>query len=409
MRNLLFALAVFAAGPAFADDELNSRVQKLETMMDELRAERRPARFEILRSADQTRTQLGPAASKIYFSPDSEWQVGLSTELFTFKLADESRANVLGVAPVLAFRPHRRLIFNSQFLFENGGSESRNTVAYQKGQSIVQMAYLDWLLGESGEAGLRVGHQLVPLGWMNTRAEPVNYLSVLRPELERELIPGGWHENGVSLWVDRPRADIQIGVFNSLDARSFKGESFLAAGRSQGQDAAAHDLMAVFRVNGKNDWFLLGASIAAGNSAQNDPALRNAGFRMAEIHGRARFKRFELFGQGVRAQLDDAEAISIKNGTSMPEAAQGSMAQAAVDVMGGKKQLWLFARFSDYNLNARMPAGNSVDPAKDKQVTTLGAAYFPLPTLVIKTDLGIKSNAGGTRDNELSVGVGAVF
>ncbi len=229
MRYLVLTLALAAGSIAFAEDDLNSRLQKLESTLEQLRSEKTvwdgPGP---LLTINNSRTQLGPAASKIYFAPEASWTLGLSSELFSFQKAEDSRANVMNVAPVLAFRTHRRLIFNSQFLFENGGSESRNTITYQKGQSVVQMAYLDWLLNDEGDVGLRVGHQLIPIGLTNTSGEPVNYLSVLRPELERELIPGSWHENGLSLWVDRPRADIQIGLFNSLEAVTFAAKLSLA-------------------------------------------------------------------------------------------------------------------------------------------------------------------------------------
>ncbi len=416
MRHFVFAGLLLAGLPIFAAEEgeaLHLRVQKLELMIEELSAKTNAPeniqKFEILRDTDQLRTQLGPAASKIYFHPESDWQVGLSSELFTYQEAQVDRANVLNVAPVLAFRPHRRVIFNAQFLFENGGSESSNTIAYQKGQSIVQMAYVDWLTSDKAEAGLRIGHQLVPIGWTNTRNEPVTYLSVLKPELERELIPSSWHENGLSLWVDRPRADLQLGIFNSLDARGFRGETFLASGRSQGQNAAATDLMGVFRLNAKNDWFLMGASIAAGNSAQKDPALRNAGFALFEVHGRARWNRLELMGMAARAQLDDSEAISIYNGTTMGASANGNSVQAAFNFLKKDKALWLFVRQSKYNLQASVPQGFTADKTLDKTATTAGLSFFPIPNLVFKGDYAHKQNAAGQKENEVSFGVGVVF
>ena len=404
--KLILIAALCLGLPAFAEESLELRLQSLETQLRELRA---PTPFKILRDPSQSRTQLGPVASKIYFDREASWQAGLSTEFFTYQEQDYDRANVLTVAPVLAFRPHRRVIFNSQFLFENGGAESSNTIAYQKGQAVVQMAYLDWLADEAGEAGVRVGHQLVPIGWTNTRQEPVNYLSVLKPELEREMIPSSWHENGVSLWLDRERADFQVGIFNSLNARGYRGDTYLAGGRAQGQNAAANDMMGVFRVNAKNEWFLLGASIAAGNSAQNDDALRNAGFRLAEIHARVKLSRLEIQGMVVQGNLEDAEAVSVYNATAMPVKTRGNSVQAAFNLVAHGPGLWIFARQSDYNLNAEMPIGYAANPALDKAVTTLGLTYFPLPNLVVKSDFQWKSDAAGGRNTELSFGLGAVF
>lgn len=408
MRKSFALAALFlSAGFAFAQstEDFEARLRVLEEKV----SSGPPAiSIPILQSLGETKSQLGPAASKIYFS-SAKWQLGLSADFFTYHESEEDRANVLSVAPVLSFRPHRRVIFNSQFLFENGGAESRNTVVLQTGQSIVLMAYVDWLASEDGYAGLRVGHQLVPIGWTNTRHESVTYFSVLRPELERELIPSLWHENGISYWVDRPHADIQIGVFNSLDAREFRKETFMAEGRGQGQNAPASDVMGAVRVNAKYEWFLLGMSLVGGQSAQDDPALRNASFRLAEIHTRWRWQKFELQAQGVRGQIDEADSISVRNMSEVASEADGTMAQIAFNLESGPKALWLFARQSRYNLQAKMPTGFVADKSLDKTATTLGVSYHPLPNLVIKADYAFKKTKTGNAPDEFSLGLGAAF
>ncbi len=167
--------------------------------------------------------------------------------------------------------------------------------------------------------------------------------------------------------------------------------------------------MGVLRINAKTDLLLLGASIAAGNSAQNDPALRNAGFRLAEIHAHLRLTRIELLGQGAMLQLDDSEAISVYNATNMPSMATGNMVQAGFNVLEGSDQLWIFVRQTNSNLNARMPNGFVADPSLDKKSTLFGASYSPRPNVVIKSDFAFKQNALSKRSDEFSLGVGVVF
>lgn len=403
------------------DDELTKRIYALEQQVLKLSAQAQvpptQTTLKSIQSIVHLKTELGPTASKIYFDPGATWQLGVSSEVFTFqeKRGAEgsaeaiNRANVLSVAPVLSFRLHPRLIFNSQFLFENGGSEASNTVTLQKGQSVITQAYVDWLADERGQAGVRVGHQLIPLGWVNTRSEPVTYLSVLKPELERELIPSSWHENGVTFWVDRPRADIQIGVFNSLNAGDFKGETFLAGGRSQGQNAPADDFMITSRINMKLNHLTIGGSLAFGNSAQGDPGLSNATFNLSELHFRFHLKRFELLGMLARGQVGDAEAISILNSTTMGQMARGSQLQAAFDLIRGDQSIWVFGRYSRYNLHEQVPTGYTADPELDKSQVTYGLAYFPIPQVTLKMDYSLRTNEAKSAEDEFALGLGLVF
>jgi hypothetical protein len=399
--------------------QLGERLKILEEKVQQLQMEKSsaPNSIKALKDPAQSKSELGPAASKIYFEKESIWQLGMSSELFTYQEkkgaegtdAAVNRSNVMSVSPTLGFRLHPRLVFNSQFAFENGGSESSNTVTLQKGQSIVTQAYVDWLSNETGQSGLRIGHQLIPVGWVNTRNEPTAYLSVLKPELERELIPSSWHENGLTYWVDRPRADVQFGIYNSIDASKFQSSSFIAGGRSQGQNAKADDVMAAVRINTKFDWFLLGGSMLFGNGAQGNPALRNANFNLAELHTQLKWRRFEFFGMLARGQVNDAEAISIVTGQTISQMARGYSAQLAYDLLGGDRKLWLFNRYSRYNLNEQVADGYNTNSELDKAALTYGLCYLPLPNLTFKVDYTFRGNAAGTATDELALGLGIVF
>ena len=63
------------------------------------------------------------------------------------------RLSVSSLSPSLSAQLHPRVIFNSQFLFENGGAEASNTVTLQKGQAVVLQAYADWFENEKQNYG----------------------------------------------------------------------------------------------------------------------------------------------------------------------------------------------------------------------------------------------------------------
>jgi hypothetical protein len=365
----------------------------------------------------QTFTGLGPAASKIYHqSGPTTW--GLSSEFMSFAIRhgrdstgsqNVNRLNVTSLSPTLGVRLHRRALFNSQILFENGGAEASNTVTLQKGQAVVTQAYVDWLADNRHEMGVRIGHQFVPIGWVNTLNESVTYHGVLKPELERELIPSTWHENGVSLWINRSRAEIQVGVFNSLDASGLRGETFLAGGRSHGQNAKAEDLMTVVRLHGKGKNLLVGSSVAAGQTSQGGDSYMHGTFNIVEAHSLLRFRGVELFGQWAMAQLKDADSISVVNSTAMGSKAEGYSLQLATTLWKSKQRVWVFARHSQYDLHKEVPINVTRNSSLNKTTNTLGLSYFPLPNWVVKADYAFKKSAGQNDDDEINVGTSISF
>ncbi|MBX3023055.1 MAG: hypothetical protein KF799_15370 [Bdellovibrionales bacterium] len=367
--------------------------------------------------ASETLTGLGPSASKIYFSKE-DYVFGLSAEFFAFKqqngtnsagVKNLNTSNVLSLAPSLGLHLNKRLVFNTQLLLENGGAESSGTVTQQKGQVIVRTAFIDWLGAEDGRAGLRLGHQLVPIGVVNTSADPTTFFGVQRPELERELIPSFWHENGVTAWVDRDRAEIQAGVFSSLNATGFHKDTFLAGGRSQGQSSPSDDLMAVFRINARRNNVTLGVSSLFGNSAQGNDSIRAGAFQVSEVHMQVNRSRLQLLAMYAQGDLQDADSISVVTSSTVAEQAKGYSLQAATELLGQKQKLWFFVRHSHYNLHDKVTDGLARDPALDKNITTFGVSYFPQPNFVLKVDYANKRSGAGNEPDEVNMGAGFIF
>ncbi len=368
---------------------------------------------------NQVLSGLGPSASKIYFTDEtSSW--GLSADLLSFSelhgmdgtTPRQNKTTIGRVSPTVGARLHPRVIFNSQFLVEDGGAESSDTVALRKGQAVILSAYVDWLHDNHHSQGLRIGHQLVPIGWTNTRNESVTYFGVLRPELERELIPDQWHENGITFWREQPNGNFALGVFNSLNAQGFKGETFLNGGRSHGQKAPSEDLMTVTRANLHWEMVTLGGSLAFGQSGQRIAAYRRGSFGIGEFHIRLAQPQFEFFAQFANARLVDADSISIMNTTVMGESAKGHSVHIAARIYADHPEnhhLWLFARRSVLDLHDRVPEGLLRDDSLHKTQITFGLSYFPIPNWVFKADYAFKKSARSDEEDEFHLGTSVTF
>lgn len=435
---LAWTTSAALAQPSDEPDALNARIEALEEQMQALRATRAPRAstdentVRVVLPKPETSSAapaygninpefswigLGPVASRPYAQPQAPVSFGLSTEFFTFRQQksnvstspNPNRSDVAVLAPALAVRVAPRVLFNSQIEFEHGGAESSDTVALRKGAATVRMAYLDWTAGQMSEWGVRVGHQLVPIGLVNTTVDPTTYFSVQRPELERELLPALWHENGAVLWFNRPHAQIELGAMNSLNASGFRQATFLAGGRSQGQNSAADDWMGVLRVSAFEGPFRVGLSAAFGNSAQGSASLRNGAFQVGEAHVEFRAPRLNVLAMIAQGDVQDADAISILNNTIMAERARGYSLQAAIETLGSSQKLWLFTRMSQYNLHDRVAQGYIPDPSLKKTIVTSGLSYLPFNNLVLKLDYENHSSAAGHGEDVFNLGCGLIY
>ena len=112
------------------------------------------------------------------------------------------------------------ILFNAEIEFEHATTGS--TKSSSGGGSVsVEFAYLDFLLRDW--ANIRAGLVLVPMGFLNEIHEPVSYFGVNRPDIERQIIPSTWRENGVGIHGTLyEQVDYQAFVINGFNARGFR-------------------------------------------------------------------------------------------------------------------------------------------------------------------------------------------
>jgi hypothetical protein len=90
------------------------------------------------------------------------------------------------------------IIFSSEIEWEHGGIA---TDADDKltGEINIEQAWVDFRI--TPYFNIRApGIDLVPIDWLNLYHEPTRYYSVLRPELNRGLIPSTWRAPAASIW-----------------------------------------------------------------------------------------------------------------------------------------------------------------------------------------------------------------
>jgi hypothetical protein len=454
---LIAVAALAAAAPVLADEPretVEQRLERLEKLLAETRAELAAAKaaagadpqrlreierqIEVLgREIEQwklgeaappaaeskdTRYGVGPAAAKVYAkkgvsiggygefvyqgfagSREDHEPSGLRNE------ADLARAVLY-----FGYKFDDQWILNSEIEVEHAGSASD-----KGGEVEVEFAYLDYLFSKSLRA--RAGLVLIPMGLINELHEPPTFLGVLRPDIERRLIPSTWRELGAGVHGDAGRFSCRVYAVNGLNSEGYTAEG-IREGSQEGSEAAAEN----WAVTGRLDWTpvaggLVGASFFTGNSDQgrSTPAGRSFSGRttLYDVHADWKWRGLWLRGLYVRTTVSDAAAINEANaltgGASIGRRQWGWYLQGGFDVLslraGARASLTPFLRYERYDTQAAVPSGYERNPENDATLLTIGAVFKPIDPIAVKADWQRRTNAARTGVDQWNVGLGYLF
>ncbi len=292
----------------------------------------------------------------------------------------------------------------------------------------LEFAYLDWLVSEG--VGARAGLLLVPMGFLNELHEPPTFLGTKRPETEQQIIPSTWRENGLGLFGDVGRFSYRAYLINGFDAigggssdASGYSASGLRGGRQKGSKAIAEDLAGVVRLDYTGlPGLRVGGSLYAGQAGQNLASTVDAGATIGattiiwEGHAEYRGRGLDLRALVAVADVGDVAEINAARGltgqASVGERLYGWYLQAGYDVLRGAKtsqRLVPYVRFERLNTQDEVPEGFAANPATDRSILSLGAAWKPIVQIVVKADYQLHSNDADTGIDQLNVALGYLF
>jgi hypothetical protein len=419
-------MSLLAAGPSAAQETTDTaQVRRLQEQVEAITRELEELRLgkEVVVQADSSISGLGPAASKVYKAPQGVSIGGYGEFLYQNFAANREddapsgltdQIDALRAIIYVGYKFSDKVLFNSETEFEHGSTEDGGSVS-------VEFAYLDYRIRP--ELGLRGGLVLAPMGFLNEIHEPPTFLGTVRPETERLIIPSTWREVGVGMFGEGKNFAYRAYLMNGFDATGFSADEGLREGRQDGAEAAAENFGGVGRV----DYIgvrgvTLGTSAYLGNAGQGatlpSAPETTVGAQTFIWEGHAEYKArgFELRGLLALSSLGDAAEVNELNGLtgaeSVGERMVGWYLQGGYDVLRGRsgpQQLLPYVRYEAINTQHEVPDGFSADPANDRRIVTLGAAWRPLPNISVKADYQILSNEANTGVDQLNVNLGYLF
>jgi len=358
---------------------------------------------------------MSPAASKVYYSKNP-LSIGGYGEVYYSQYNDsvgvgntkDAYGDTYRFIPYIGYKFSDDIILNSELEFEHG-----NEVA-------IEQLYVDFILDPL--ATVRVGHQLVPMGYVNLYHEPTLFNTVIRPDVERQLIPSTWHELGLSLYGRTDTFEYQVGAFTALDMNNaalttpLSDKDWIRKARVGNESDKGMDNMAVVArldYNGING-LQVGVSGYTGKAGNAKVAGKSQEGQMTmfDLHAAFQYEGFKARALYTQSHLSHADSYR----TDMPESARGGYLNLEYNILpffaSSSQRIPLFFQYENYNLAAAMADGKSFG---NTESYTYGLNYFPHDQVVLKAEYMLRHNENSVdttkyaNEGIYSLGLGFIF
>lgn len=255
-----------------------------------------------------------------YYQYDFDTDRGLKDQF------DPERLNLY-----LQYKFNDHISFKSEIEFEHGGTGSTIELDTQEefgefeqevekgGEVKLEQAHINFKLWPF--LNVRVGRLKVYIGLHQKLDEPTSYFTTHRQEMENEILPLGWYENGIELYgTFAKNFQYRAYVVSGLDASGFSSRGWIKDGyQARFETATAESLAFAARLDykfGMHEDTFVGLSGYVNNSAANRPKndmSEPAYVTILEGHisyneGNLRFNAIGLYGN-----LQNSDIVSERN------------------------------------------------------------------------------------------------
>ena len=185
-------------------------------------------------------------------------------------------------------------------------------------------------------------------------------------------------------------------------------------------------------ISGRLDWrpelgadapaLRLGGSFYSGGADNgdqgNDPGV-DARVDILALDFESSHGPLDLRGVLVQSRVTGAEELNAASGNDVGEEQVGWYLQAdlhLLDLFGDREpsadarfpeqDLVAFVRVEEYDTQDVLAPGSTDDPTSDREETTIGIGWWPVPDFVLKVDFQDLDDATGDRDDQWNLGVG---
>lgn len=263
---------------------------------------------------------------------------------------------------------------------------------------------------------IRAGLMLIPMGLVNEFHEPTTFNGVIRPHLDKYIVPSTWREIGAGITGRIQSASLKYQLyvtngFNGYDGTAnFSGKNGLRGGRQKG----AKSFMSSPTFSTKLDYYgipklKLGAAAYIGNSQSSaydgindgDQNLLDfadstvVGIKMIGINAIYTIKGIQLRGQYVYTAISNTIEYNGSTGSDLANTMDGYYAELSYNIFYGtniKTSLTPFVRYEKYYTHKKVDTEITQNLAYNRTDITMGLGYKFTPGLGVKADYQFYKN-----------------
>lgn len=292
---------------------------------------------------------------------------------------------------------------------------------------------------------IRAGRMKMYFGLHQTLDLPTRYFTTHRQEMENEILPLGWYENGIEIYGKiLPKLQYKFYIVNGLDATGFSSRGWIKGGYQQRfelstAESPAFALRMDYNFHGEKDNFIGFAAYvndAAANRPKND-MKQTAYVTIGELHASYNIKRLRCNAIALYGNLENSDLVSLKNAnlsnalgvkrTPVGKNVLGFSAELGYDILPllhyhSSQKLYPFLRYDFYDTMYATEGEIVQNPRWERSSITGGINWFVHPQIVAKAQysqrtLGSKHYDPTTlivsdehqRENTFSLGIGFSF
>ena len=342
----------------------------------------------------------------------------------------------------LGYHFNENIIFKSEIEFEHGGTGVTKeydvfeefgefeTEVEAGGEIKLEQAHIFFKIRPWLNA--RVGRLKVYVGLASKMDEPIEYSTTYRQEMENELLPLGWYENGIEIsgkLGKKRNWEYKLYLVSGLDGTGFSSRNWIKRGHQTRFEMVFADAVAFAA---RLDYFFgeknfVGISSYLGNSTPNRPKHDlsvDAFVSVTDFHFRYQKDAFKLRGMFLYGILQNSDRVSeanrnLSNNLNVKRSPVGSAAlgmyiEAAYNMLSiwdKKKVLDIFARYDYYDSMYKVEGIIFDNPRWERSVITGGFNYFPHEQIALKALYSVRKLGLVDRNLErtFSLGIGFEF
>ncbi len=317
----------------------------------------------------------------------------------------------------LEYKFSDKINFKSEIEFEHGGTASTLELDTQEefgefeqeiekgGEVKIEQAHINFQI--KPYFNIKAGRMKVYFGLHQTLDTPTRYFTTHRQEMENEILPLGWYENGVEVYgTFAKKFNYHFYVVNGLDASGFSSKGWIKGGYQQKFELVTAESFAfVGRLDykfGKHKDTFIGIAAYVNDAGANRPKndmKQSAYVTLMESHISYNEKNLRFNAIGLFGNLENSNIVSQKNAnlsnnlgakrTPVGKNAIGVSAEIGYNILpminpNSKQMLYPFARYDYYDTMAEVE-GNVIDnPRWERTTITAGFNWFIHPQIVLK-------------------------